>query len=257
MNRVAGKIALVTGGGSGMGAAACKMLAAEGATVIVTDVNLASAQQVASGIGDRAIALKLNVASEADWQAVTADVQRRFGKIDILFNNAGVYLYADVVATTLEQFRFVNSVMAEGVFLGCKYCLPLLEAGGRGSIINNSSVASHMGYAGHTAYAAAKGAVRSMTKAIAMECQAKGNHVRCNSIHPGAIETPILRASLGRSAAATVPDGPLGLDAIGAPEDIAYLVVYLASDESRFVTGSDFLIENGEVNCRHFPPPAS
>jgi 3(or 17)beta-hydroxysteroid dehydrogenase len=257
MDRVAGKIALVTGGGSGMGAATCELLAEEGATVIVTDVNFESARKLASRIGDRAIGLKLNVASEDEWKSVTAEVARRFGKLDILVNNAGVVLVADILDTTLEQFRFVNAVMSEGAFLGCKYCIPLLSAGGQGSIINVSSVASHMGYAGFVAYTAAKGAVRSMTKSIAMECQAKGYPIRCNSIHPGAIETPLFRASEGRTTELAIPDGPLPVGATGAPKDIAPLVLYLASNESRFVTGSEILIENGDVNCRYYPPPAS
>lgn len=147
--------------------------------------------------------------------------------------------------------------MSEGVFLGCKYCIPLLRVGGQGSIINVSSIASHMGYAGFVAYTAAKGAVRSMTKCIAMECQARGYPIRCNSIHPGAIETPLFRKAEGRSTEQVIPEGPLPAGATGAPKDIAPLVLYLASDESRFVTGSDFLIENGDVNGRYYPPSAS
>ena len=254
MDRVSEKIAVVTGGGSGIGAATCELLAEEGATVFVTDVKLENAQGVASRIGARAIPFKLDVASEDDCQALTAEIAKRFGRLDILVNNAGVVLVADVVDTTLEQYRFVNAVMSEGVFLGCKYSIPLMQKGGRGSIINVSSVASHMGFAGYAAYSAAKGAVRSMTKSIAMECQARGDGVRCNSIHPGFVETTLLRESEGRTDVAAIPDGPLGLGACAAPKDIAHLILYLASDDSRFVTGSDFLIENGEVNCRYYPP---
>ena len=131
MNRVAGKVALVTGGGSGIGAADCELLAEEGATVIVTDLDHRNAEAVASRIGDCATALHLDVTSEAAWQSVIASIERRFGKLDVLVNNAGVVLYASIFDTTLLQFRLVNSVMSEGVFLGCKYSIPLLRRGGR------------------------------------------------------------------------------------------------------------------------------
>jgi len=250
MNRVAGKIALVTGGGAGMGAADCILLAEEGATVVVTDVDFESAREVACSIGHSAIALHLDVASEESWKAVTAEIGRRFGKLDILVNNAGVVLVADILNTTLEQFRFVNSVMSEGVFLGCKHSIPLLHAGGNGSIVNISSVASHVGSSQFFAYSAAKGAVRSMTKSIAVACQVNNYRIRCNSIHPGWIETNMSRMAEGRTDALHVPDGPLPRGACGSPRDVALMVVYLASDESRFVTGAEFVIDHGEIICQ-------
>lgn len=247
---------MVTGGGSGIGAADCEVLAAEGATVIVADIHLERAQAVASRLGGRALSIKLDVASEDEWISVTQEIERRFGKLDVLVNNAGVVLYADVLDTTLEQFRRLNSIMTEGVFLGCKYSIPLLHAGGNGSIINLSSTASHMGYSGFFAYSAAKGAVRSMTKSIAIACQVRNYRIRCNSIHPGSIETDMLRAAEGRSGSAAIPDGPLPMGATGAPKDIANLVLYLASDESRFVTGSEFVIDHGSIICQESPPTA-
>lgn len=255
MGRVAGKIALVTGGGSGLGAAHCSVLAREGATVVVTDINLEAATAVAECVGNGAIALRHDVSSEDDWKLVTAEVERRFGMLHILVNNAGIVVLADVLDTTLEQFRRVNAVMSEGVFLGCKHSIPLLRASRNGSIINIASVASHMGYSPYLAYSAAKGAVRSMTKSIAVACQVRRYPIRCNSIHPGGIETGMLRQAEGRTAAAEIPEGPLPMGATGSPTDVANLVLYLASDESRFVTGAEFVIDNGSIIAQETLPP--
>ena len=248
MGRVEGKVALVTGGGSGLGAADCRRLAEEGAKVAVSDVNLEAAQKVASEIGESAIALRHDVASEEDWKAVLAEVESRFGGLHVLVNNAGIVVVADPEETTLEQFRKVQAVMSEGVFLGCKYAIQLMAKSGGGSIINMSSTASHLGYPPFFAYSAAKGAVRSMTKSIAIHCQQKGYGIRCNSVHPASIETPMIQGAMGRPGQEqAVPDGVLPSGAIGAPKDVANLILYLASDESRFVTGSEILIDNGLI----------
>jgi 3(or 17)beta-hydroxysteroid dehydrogenase len=248
MGRVEGKVALVTGGGSGLGAADCRRLAEEGAKVAVTDINLEAAQKVANEIGESAIALRHDVASEEDWKAVLAEVESRFGGLHVLVNNAGIVVVADPEETTLEQFRKVQAVMSEGVFLGCKYAIQLMAKSGGGSIINMSSTASHLGYPPFFAYSAAKGAVRSMTKSIAIHCQQKGYGIRCNSVHPASIETPMIQGAMGRPGQEqAVPDGVLPSGAIGAPKDVANLILYLASDESRFVTGSEILIDNGLI----------
>ena len=250
--RVSGKIALVTGGGSGLGAADCAALAREGATIVVTDVALASAQQVADRIGNGAIALALDVADEANWLAVIAEVDRRFGRLDILVNNAGIVQMADCEDVTLDQFRRVNAVMSEGVFLGCKHALPLLKRADNASIINMSSTGALLGYPIFFAYSAAKGAVRSMTKSIAVMCQMKNYRIRCNSVHPGAIETPMVQEAEGRvGQVEAVADGVLPFGAKGSPDDVANMVLYLASDESRFVTGAEFVIDNA-VTIRAF-----
>lgn len=248
--RVAGKVALVTGGGSGLGKADCEALAREGAVVIVTDVRLEPAQKVADAIGG--VAMALDVASEEQWIATIRAVEDRFGRLDILVNNAGVVLSADVEGTTLDQFRFVNAVMSEGVFLGCKYAIPLMNRGGGGSIINMSSTGALLGYPIFFAYSAAKGAVRSMTKSIAVMCQEKGYKIRCNSVHPGAIETPMVQEAEGRPGdEQAVPEGVLPAGSKGAPADIAAMVLFLASDESRFVTGAEFVVDNA-VTIRPF-----
>jgi len=246
MGRVEGKVALVTGGGSGLGAADCEALAREGATVIVSDVKLEPAQKVADAIGHGAIALELDVASEEAWIAAIKTIEDRFGRLDILVNNAGVVLGADVEDTTLEQYRWVNSIMSDGVFLGCKHAIPLMNKGDGGSIINMSSVGALLGYPIYLAYSAAKGAVRSLTKSVAIMCQVKGYKIRCNSVHPGAIETPMVQQAEGRvGQPAEIPDGVLPPDSAGHPKDVAAMVLYLASDESRFVTGAEFVIDNG------------
>lgn len=248
MGRVEGKVALVTGSGSGLGAEDCRVLAAEGAKVLVCDINLDGAQKVAAEIGDNAAAIRHDVASEDDWKAALAECERRFGGLNILVNNAGIVVVADPEETTLEQWRKVQSVMSDGVFLGCKYAIPLMAKSGGGSIINMSSTASHLGYPVFCAYSAAKGAVRSLTKSIAMHCQQKGYGIRCNSVHPASIETPMIQGAMGRPGQEQeVPKGVLPAGSIGAPRDVANLILYLASDESRFVTGAEILIDNGLV----------
>jgi 3(or 17)beta-hydroxysteroid dehydrogenase len=250
--RVAGKIALVTGGGSGLGAADCTALAREGATVIVTDLTQESAQAVADRIGNGAIGLALDVADEAAWIELIAEIDRRFGRLDILVNNAGIVQMADCEDVTLDQFRRVNAIMNEGVFLGCKHSLPLLKKSRSASIINMSSTGALLGYPIFFAYSAAKGAVRSMTKSIAVMCQEKGYAIRCNSVHPGAIETPMVQEAEGRiGQAQPVAAGVLPSGAKGAPEDVANMVLFLASDESRFVTGAELVVDNA-VTIRAF-----
>lgn len=252
MGRVEGKVALVTGGASGLGAADCAALAREGATVVVTDVNLASAQAVAQSIGGGAIAIALDVSSEEQWIAVMTEIEQRFGSLHVLVNNAGVVLNADVEDTSLEKFRWVNSIMTDGVFLGMKHAIPLMNKSGGGSIINMSSVGALLGYPIYFAYSAAKGAVRSMTKSVAVMAQVKGYKIRCNSVHPGAIETPMVQQAEGRTGQVQeIPSGVLPFGTPGHPDDVAALVVFLASDESRFITGAELVIDNG-VTIRPF-----
>lgn len=245
MGRMNGKVALVTGGASGLGKADCRLLHAEGAKVVIADLDVEGADALAEELGEGALALKLDVTSEDDWKAAIALTEERFGALHVLVNNAGIVVVADPEETSLADFRKVNAVMSEGVFLGVKYALPLLAKSGDASIINMSSTASELGYPPFFAYSAAKGAVRSMTKSIAKHCQAKGYKVRCNSVHPASIETPMVQGAMGRPGEEQeVPEGILEFGAIGAPEDVAKLVLYLASDDSRFVTGAELVIDN-------------
>jgi 3(or 17)beta-hydroxysteroid dehydrogenase len=247
MGRLNGKVAIVTGGSAGLGRADAIALAREGAKVVVTDVNEAEGLKVADEINGRhpgaALFLAQDVRDETRWQEVIAETVKKYGGLHVLVNNAGVVKIATPETCTLEEFRFQNAVMSEGVFLGCKHAMPAMKASGGGSIINMSSVASHIGYPVYFAYSAAKGAVRSMTKAVAVHCQMNKYNVRCNSIHAGAIDTQMVRdatRTLGMEMSYW-EQTPTGL---GKPEDVANLVVYLASDESRYVNGTEILIDN-------------
>lgn len=249
MGRVEGKVALVTGAASGMGRADAVLLAAEGAHVVVTDMNETDGRAVADAIGEHAVFMRLNVTDEDNWKSVIAATVERFGRLDILVNNAGIIALGNIVDTTLESWRLVNSVNSDGVFLGCKHAIPVMAKSGGGSIINMSSVAAIHGQSFVAAYTASKGAVRALTKNIAMYCKEQKNGIRCNSIHPDGVKTPmVVKVAMGKDVA-TAAD----LEAIGKfgnmcePEDIANLVLYLASDESRFVNGAEMLIDNAST----------
>jgi len=250
MGRLDGKVAIVTGGAQGLGRADCEALAAEGARVLVTDINVEAGEALARELNSRregsAKFLRHDVSDEAQWQAAVGAAVAAFGGLHVLVNNAGMVIPATPEATTLEQFRRHNAIMSEGTFLGCKHAIPAMARSGGGSIINVSSVASHLGYPVFFAYTAAKGAVRAMTKSIAVWCQMQKYDIRCNSIHPGATDTPMLDAAnqlLGITAEFYENSGP----GLAKPEDIANVVVFLASDESRFVNGAEILIDNGAV----------
>jgi 3(or 17)beta-hydroxysteroid dehydrogenase len=247
MGRVQGKVALVTGAASGLGRADAQVLVREGARVVITDINESAGRALEAELNATAAGsacfLTQDVASEARWQEVFADVQRRFGALHILVNNAGMVKIGTPESTSLEEFQRHLRVMVDSVFLSCKYGIPLMRDSGGGSIINMCSTATHLGYPVFYAYSAAKGAVRSMTKSIAVHCQMNKYNIRCNSIHAGAIETPMVvkaTAELGMTMAA-YEQTPVGL---GKPEDVAQLVVYLASEESRFVNAAEILIDN-------------
>ena len=250
MGRVEGKVALITGAASGLGLEDAKVLAAEGARVVLTDISEEKGAEAAETIGEAACFMRHDVTGEDDWKRIVAEVEAAYGRLDILVNNAGVVVLSSPEECTLKDFKFAQAVMSEGVFLGCKYALPLLRQGEGGSIINMSSTASHVGYPIFFAYSAAKGAVRAMTKSVAVHCQAEGYPVRCNSVHAGAIETPMVQFAQGRAGEtpqAIAEMGVLPPDSLGTPRDIANMVLYLASDESRFVTGAEFVIDNGLI----------
>lgn len=249
--RVAGKVALVTGGAMGLGRADCERLAEEGATVIVTDRDLALAREVAAAIGGEALAL--DVTDEARWREVLAHVQAAHGGLDILVNNAGNVIFESVEDCSTDNFRLHLDIHVMGTFFGCKHAIPLMQnrPGAGASIINMASTAALMGYGNIVAYTAAKGAIRSMTASIAIHCQDKGYGIRVNALAPGGIETPMVRDISGRAGQPlnAIPDGPLDAMALGAPRDVANAVLFLASDESRFLTGLVIPVDNG-LNAR-------
>jgi 3(or 17)beta-hydroxysteroid dehydrogenase len=245
MGRVDGKVALITGAASGLGAADAEVLAREGATVVLTDIDEGAGEAVAESIrkaGGNATFLVQDVADEKQWQQVIENIRKEHGRLDVLVNNAGIVIMGSPEDCSLDAFRKQNAVMSEGVFLGCKHALPLMNESGGGSIINMSSIASHLGYPIFFAYSAAKGAVRSMSKAIAVHCQMNGYNIRVNSLHPGAIDTPMVDQTSSELGIENKEDlSPVGL---GQPEDVANVVLFLASDESRFVNGTEILIDN-------------
>ncbi|NND67264.1 MAG: glucose 1-dehydrogenase [Halioglobus sp.] len=249
MGRVEGKVAIVTGAASGMGRADALLLAAEGAKVVVTDLNAVDGQAVADQIGDSAIFLPLNVADEDNWQSVVAATVENFGRLDILVNNAGMMLMGNVLDTSLEDWRKVNAVNSDGVFLGCKHAIPAMAASGGGSIVNMSSVAAISGQSFVAAYTASKGAVRALTKNIAMFCKEQKNGVRCNSVHPDGVKTPmVVKVATGKDTATQEEIDELGkFGNMCEPEDVANLVLFLASDESRFINGAEMLIDNAST----------
>ena len=246
--RLKGKTALVTGGSSGLGNAMVRRFAAEGAAVIIADIDAANGQALAEELGSKARFALLDVTLEADWQRVLGDA----GPIDILVNNAGITTFGSVEELTLDQFRHELEVDVIGVFLGCKYGVANMKAnpsGTGGSIINMSSLAGVRATGSLTAYNAAKAAVAHMTKSVAMHCATSGYGIRCNSIHPGVIHTPILDKVLAQVPnpeevyAGWVATHPIGR--IGTPEEIAAMAVYLASDEAGFTTGAEFRVDGG------------
>jgi NAD(P)-dependent dehydrogenase (short-subunit alcohol dehydrogenase family) len=247
--RLLGKIALISGGASGIGRAAALRFAEHGATVVIADLD-AAARTAAADVHPAISAVALDVTDDAQWERVVADVAQRHGRLDILINSAGVALGGDIERTTNEQWRTTMGVNVDGVFFGCRAAIGVMKRHG-GSIVNMSSVSGIVGGHNLAAYNASKGAVRLLTKSIALHCARKKYGIRCNSVHPTFVDTPMLRKlTLGRDDAeaqrvrdALVAQVPLGR--VAQPEEIADLLVYAASDESRFVTGSELVIDGG------------
>ncbi len=261
MGRVTGKVAIVTGGGKGIGRAAAVRLAAEGAIVTIAEFDAESGQAVAEELGGDAAFVQHDVREETSWQGLMDAVAARHGRPDILVNNAGILATRgnQVLADTdLEQWRAVQTVNVEGVFLGCKYGVAAMTAnGGRakggeggGAIVNLSSVAGLIGTPHLVAYGASKGAVRQLTKSVALDCARKGLGIRCNSVHPGVIATDMgdQVMSLGNGDmdanwTARIKVIPMGEP--GQADDVANCILFLASDEARHVTGAELVVDGG------------
>jgi len=247
MGRLDGKVALISGGARGQGATEAGLFVREGAKVVFGDILDEAGKQVETEIratGGEATYVHLDVTNENSWHAAVDTAVRLYGKLNILVNNAGIYIRKRIEETTEDDLDQIMAVNVKGVFLGTKHALPAMRRAGGGSIINISSTAGLVGNPnGSPAYTATKGAVRLFTKATAVQ-HARDN-IRCNSVHPGPIETDMLKEATGGREEAYRQRVPLGR--FGTTEDIAYGVLYLASDESSFVTGSELVIDGGST----------
>ena len=245
--RLEGKVAIITGGARGQGATEARMFAREGARVVIGDIRDELGTQVEAEIrelGGEAVYLHLDVTSDDDWQRAIATAEQRFGKVDVLVNNAAIVLRKDIEETTGEDWDNIMEINAKGVFLGTKAVIPAMRRAGGGSIINISSISGLVSI-GPPAYIATKGAVRLFTKSTAIQYASES--IRANSIHPGSVDTDMRREGMGdqtpEEIQARIDNIPLGR--VGTTEDISYGALFLASDESSFMTGSELVIDGG------------
>ena len=244
MAKLDGKVALITGGANGQGAAESRLFVEEGARVVVADVDDERGKVLADELGEAAIYVHHDVTSEEDWESVIRATDEAFGRLDVLLNNAGILKFSPLAATSLGDYMSVVEVNQVGVFLGMRSVIAPMTRGGGGSIVNVSSVEGLFGGPFLVAYTASKFAVRGMSKVAAVELGQFG--IRVNSIHPGAIDTPMLdipgvdRAGMNKAFGKAIPLGRMG-----TPEDIAGLCLFLASDDSTYISGGEFLIDGG------------
>jgi 3(or 17)beta-hydroxysteroid dehydrogenase len=258
MERLESKVALITGAARGIGRACALLFASHGARVIVTDIDHDGAHRVAGEVGAAARAAILDVREEEHWQRAISEGKAAFGHIDIVVNNAGITGFVpdmgphDPENASLEAWRAVHATNLDGVFLGCKYAIAAMKPplGRGGSIVNISSRSGQVGISRAAAYASSKAGVRNHTKSVALYCAEMKYSIRCNSIHPGAILTPMWEPMLGdtpqaRAAAISEFAAEVPLGRMGTPEDVAQMALYLASNESAYVTGAEFVIDGG------------
>ncbi|MBI1252250.1 MAG: glucose 1-dehydrogenase [Alphaproteobacteria bacterium] len=249
--RLAGKVAIITGAAKGLGEADARLFAQEGAQVVLTDVDEVNGARVAAEIGAAAAFLRQDVRHEREWTALIPEVVQRFGRLDILVNNAGVVEAGTIEDVTEADYRFIMAVSADGALWGCKHAIPAMRASGGGSIVNMASIASVQGEPSVAAYCAAKGAVEALTRAVAVHCAQLKDPIRCNSVHPVGIDTPMVRAmperlaKLRESGSVVARQAPANsANRLGEPIDIANTVLFLASDESRFINGQAIIVDN-------------
>ena len=252
MGRVENKVAIVTGAASGLGFAAAQKLMDEGAKVLLTDIN----EEVINSMPERLSsysktqfqAMVHDVANEDSWINVIEKAENHFGKINILVNSAGISLGADVVSTDFEIWKKVHQVNLDSVFLGCKYAVPIMSKSGQGSIINLSSISGIVAGWNTAAYNSSKAGVRLLSKSVALYCAKKGYDVRCNSVHPAFVDTPILdplKQAFGEENAVAKLSRQIPMNKIGDTDDVSYAILYLASDESKFMTGTEIVLDGG------------
>ena len=255
MGRVSDKVALITGGAGGLGGATARRMAEEGAKVVICDLADEQGQALAKELGGDY--RRLDVTSEQGWEAAVQAVDSKYGRIDILVNGAGIegdFVNGSPETTSLEQWRKVLSVNLDGTFLGCKHVLPVMKRAERGAIVNISSMASFLGTPVNVAYGASKAAVQQLTKSVAVHGSRGGMKIRCNSVHPGVIRTRMLDeiykqigqvANVSAEEAEQMSLRQIPFGEVGDPDDVAWLILYLASDESKYVTGSEFMVDGG------------
>lgn len=249
MSALTNKTFILTGGVSGIGAATARIAHGRGANLVLTDLNEGAGAAIAEELGERVLFLRHDVTKEAEWISVVAETKKRFGKLDGILNSAGVGRVAAIEDCTLEEFRFVNAVNATGTFLGCKHGVLAMKETGGGSLVNISSVLGLRGMTGATAYCASKGSVRLLSKSVAQHCAMMHYEIRCNSVHPGWVETPMVTPRIQQSAdpaetrARMEKMHPIGR--LGRPEEIGALCVFLLSDESSLITGAEFVADGG------------
>lgn len=255
MHRLKGKIALITGAAKGIGKATAELFCAQGAKVIISDIDDEAGLQLAEQLGDNAEYLHLDVADEGKWKSIAQYLKETYGRLDVLINNAGIIGFEecsgphDPEHLDMESWRTVNQINSDSIAMGCKYGIQLMKNSPAASIVNMSSRSGLVGIPGAAPYAASKAAIRNHSKSVALYCAQQGYNIRCNSIHPGAILTPLWDAMLGTDAgreqainniAAGVPLGHMG-----EPEDVAYAALFLASDESKYITGIELNVDGG------------
>lgn len=255
MRRLEGKITLVTGAARGIGQAISELFAEEGAKVVLTDINDELGKEVAIRIGDKAEYIHLDVSQESDWEQVAKFLEEKYGQVDVVVNNAGITGFFessgphDPENLDLNSWHIVHKTNLDGVALGCKYGIKLMKSSAAASLVNISSRSGIVGIPAATGYAASKAAVRNHTKSVALYCAEKNYPIRCNSIHPGAILTPMWDAMLGegeqRKKAIDTVASEVPLKQMGEPKDVAYAALYLASDESKYITGIELNIDGG------------
>jgi 3alpha(or 20beta)-hydroxysteroid dehydrogenase len=245
MQRLAGKVCLITGAAHGQGALEAEMFTHEGASVVLTDVDDAAGQALAARLPN-AMYMHQDVSDEAAWAEVVKATMERYGKLDVLVNNAGIYNRSNIVDTTVEAYTRIFQINQLGVFLGMRAVIPVMKQRG-GSIVNISSVAGMIGSAGAISYTSSKWAVRGMTKTAALELA--DYNIRVNSVHPGLIDTDMVRKGVGPERSKEITQG-IPLERVGTVAEAAYLVLYLASDESTYCTGSEFVVDGGHIAGR-------
>ncbi|MDP6800769.1 MAG: glucose 1-dehydrogenase [SAR202 cluster bacterium] len=244
--RLEGKVALITGGSRGQGAAEAALFASEGATVVIADILEDRGKQVEAQIneaGGRALFVTLDVSSEVDWERAVREAVEAFGKVDILVNNAALYSRVPIMETTLDDWKRILEVNATGVFLGTKATIPAMQQAGGGSIINISSTAGMVGSGRGSAYGTSKGGIKVFTKYTAV--QHADDNIRANSIHPGPIDTEMIADNIGTPEGRATSESRIPMGRIGTVDDVAFGALFLASDESSYMTGAELVIDGG------------